>query len=216
MGGDDGLRAHKGARAARQNDDGVHRLRHPHDAQPVMVPVVEDGRRVEHLVFQVGERVAGVNDLGREQGPDAAAVHAAHVVPVLPLELFIGDVLHAPLRQRRGHLGVHAVPAADHGLHGRVDHGKLLGGRAAALVVQGIRRHQVQVHQAAHPHHEKLVQVAGEDGQKPQPLHEGHRLVRRLLQHPLVKLQPAQLPVLGIAQIPLSNILRHKYPSLTP
>ena len=61
--------------------------------------------------------------------------------------------------------------------------------------------HQGHVVQGAHPDHEELVQVAGEDGGKLEPLHQGDALVLGLLQHPLVEAQPGQLPVLGISGI---------------
>ena len=52
-----------------------------------------------------------------------------------------------------------------------------------------------------HPDHEELVQITGKDGGEFQTLQQGDALVPRLLQHPLVKAQPGQLPVLGVAGI---------------
>ena len=50
-------------------------------------------------------------------------------------------------------------------------------------------------HQAGHPDHEELVQVAGEDGQEPDPLQQRDALVLGQLQHPLVEPEPAFLAV---------------------
>ena len=46
-----------------------------------------------------------------------------------------------------------------------------------------------------HPHHEELVQPAGEDGLEPDPLQQRHVLVLGQLEHPLAEPQPALLPV---------------------
>ncbi|MPM27701.1 hypothetical protein SDC9_74214 [bioreactor metagenome] len=50
--------------------------------------------------------------------------------------------------------------------------------------------HERKVSQAPHPHHEKLIQIGGEDGGELQPLQQGHAAVVGLSQHPPVKLQP--------------------------
>ena len=49
--------------------------------------------------------------------------------------------------------------------------------------------------QAGHPHLEELVEVLAEDGEELGPLEERHRLVGRQGQHPLVEVEPGQLPV---------------------
>ena len=53
----------------------------------------------------------------------------------------------------------------------------------------------------AHPDHEKLIQIAGENGDKFQPFQGGNGLIRPLLQDPAVEAEPAELPVLGIGII---------------
>ena len=50
-------------------------------------------------------------------------------------------------------------------------------------------------HQGTHPHHEKLIQIGGTDGQEFAPLQQGVIGVGRFLQHPAVEIDPAQLPV---------------------
>ncbi len=56
---------------------------------------------------------------------------------------------------------------------------------------------------AGHPHHEELIQVAGEDGEEPHPLKQRDGLVLRELQDPLVEPEPALLAI----QIPTGRQL---------
>ena len=207
MVGQDLLRPHKGAGAARQQHDGRHHVRHPHDAQPPLVPLPQQGRGIQGLVLQMGKGMAGVDDLGHQQGAHGLPVPGAHILPLPVFQLLVGDVHHAVLRQGRHQTLIHLVPLADQRHHGGVDPPQLLRRGEAALVLLGVGRHQGQVRQAPHPHHEKFIQVAGENREKSEALHQRHRRVCRLLQHPLVKGQPAQLPVLGIAQVPAFSSL---------
>ena len=92
-------------------------------------------------------------------------------------------------------------PAACTGGDGLEDGLELLLRGLAGAAVDVLLLHQGHVVQGAHPDHEELVQVAGEDGGELQPLHQGDALVLGLLQHPLVEAQPGQLPVLGISGI---------------
>jgi len=47
--------------------------------------------------------------------------------------------------------------------------------------------------QAPHPHDEELVHVAGEDGQEPKSLQQGHGRVFRHLQDPQIEIQNTQI-----------------------
>ena len=49
--------------------------------------------------------------------------------------------------------------------------------------------------QLGHAHHEKLVQVRAEDGEKLHPLEERHLGILRLFEHPAVELEPRQLSI---------------------
>ena len=207
MMGQDVLRPHKGAGAVRQHHDGRYHIRHPHDAQPPLVPFPQQRRSVQGLVLQVGERMAGVDDLGHQQRPHGLPVPGAHILPVAVFQLLIGDVHHAVLRQGTHQILIHLVPLPDQRHHRRIDPPQLLRRGKAPLVLLGAGGHQSQVRQAPHPHHEELVQIAGEDGEEAEPLHQRDGGVCGLLHHPLVKGQPAQLPVLGIAQVPAFSSL---------
>ena len=83
-------------------------------------------------------------------------------------------------------LGQQAAGLIQHG-------GGLLGAGHAGFIV---RHPQLErVHEHTHPDHIELVQVALENGGEIQPLTQGVGGVLRLLQHPLVELEPGQLPV---------------------
>ena len=205
--GQDLLRPHEGAGPPRQRHDGRDHLRHAHDAKAPLLPVLQHGSGVQDLVLQMGEGVAGVDDLGRQQRAHGLLVPAPHILPVPVLQLPVGELLHPPLPQGVHDRPVHPVPLLHQRSHGVIDPPQLLRRGEASLVLPGIGGHDGQVRQAPHPDHEELVQVAGEDGEEPQPLHQGHGRVRRLLQHPPVKGQPAELPVPGVAQVPVPSSL---------
>ena len=78
---------------------------------------------------------------------------------------------------------------------------KLLLRRLPGAAVNMGLLHQGHVIERAHPDHEKLVQIAGEDGGELQPFKEGDPLVPRLVHDPLVEAQPGQLPILSIAGV---------------
>ena len=94
--------------------------------------------------------------------------------------------------------------------------------RHEALVVHLFGIHCLQAQQAAYPHHEEFIQVAGEYLHELQPFAQRHAAVLRLLQHTLVKFQPGQLPVLGVAGHKLLAVLctwfnlSHVIPLLSP
>ena len=82
---------------------------------------------------------------------------------------------------------------------------ELLRRGEAGFVVDFLRGDPGNVKKAAHPNHEEFVQIAGEDGDKFQPLQGRNRGVRCLLQDPLIKTEPAQFSVLGVV-VALLNI----------
>ena len=200
----DRLRAHIGAWTARQFQNGRSRLRHAHNAQQMALPVPQQRRGIERLVLQVRKRMAGINDLGREQRADIFPVVGLYILLLRSLERPVGHIHHAPKLQSFAHAVIHTVPPANHGTHGFIDQSQLLGRRVSALIVQCLRIQHGKIQQAPHPDHKKFIEIAAENGQKAKTLHQRHRLIRRLFQYPLVKFQPAQLPVLGIAQVPIS------------
>ena len=153
-----------------------------------------------------------VHDLGRQDGVDLLGKVLPDILLLRLFQLLHGQLAHAVFRQLPLQPGAHSVLAGDEGTHGVVDGIQLLSVGHARLLVHRLMVHGVQVVEAAHPDHEELVQVAGEDGHELQPLQQRHRFVGGLFQHPLVEPQPGQLPVLGEAQFSL--VITHAPPLL--
>ena len=134
-----------------------------------------------------------VDDEGRDEGRD------------LPLEDLLegGAVLLGKPLLRQAHeaadgvlhaLGKEQVQPGQQ-LAGGLEHvGQLARGLLAGVLVL-VLLHQGLVLQRAHAHPVKLVEVALEDGDKAQPLHQRVAPALGLFQHALVELHPAQLPV---------------------
>ena len=101
--------------------------------------------------------------------------------------LIVGDAIGA---QGVFHLAEVAVALFVERFHGVVDALQLLRGGQPGLVVDLIVPVEGHVVEAAHAHHEELVQIAGEDGDELQPFIERHFVGIRLLQHALVEFQP--------------------------
>src|SRR5882672_5653892 len=53
----------------------------------------------------------------------------------------------------------------------------------------------LQLLQSRHPDLEELIEIAAGDAQELQPLEQRHRLIERLVEHPLVELEERQFPV---------------------
>ena len=87
----------------------------------------------------------------------------------------------------------------DHALADRQQHAL----RRDLLVADEVDPHRHLPAQTAHPLHEELVQVAREDRQEPQPLQKGRAVVKRLMEHAIVELQPLQLAVEELRFLPL-------------
>ena len=199
--GDDRLRAHELRRRAGQHQDRRHDLGNVDDADHRLAVLRQQRRGVERLVLQVRKRVAAVDDLRRQQRADVFLIIIVHIGALAVGERFVGDLADAVDGQFAHQLAVDLVAPRDHRAHRLVDARELLRRRQPALVVHIVGREHVQVHEAAHADHEKLVQIAGKDGDKAQPLDQRHGGVRRLGEHALVELQPAQLAVLRVAQV---------------
>ena len=94
-------------------------------------------------------------------------------VLVLPGELAGGDFAD-PIGLELGlELGVDLVPLLHQKDCPAVDGLQLLGGEQAGAAVHLVVPHDSHVIEAAHPDHKEFVQVAGEDGDKFQPLGQG-------------------------------------------
>ena len=77
----------------------------------------------------------------------------------------------------------------------------LFRGGHITLVVHGLFFEFCQVGQAAHTHHEKLVQVGLEDRHELEALKQRDGLVEGLVKHAVVKAQPAKLSVLRVREV---------------
>ena len=90
----------------------------------------------------------------------------------------------------------------------RLDRGKnglqLLFGGKTGFIVWGVPLDQGQVQQASHANHEKLIQIAGENGDKFEPLQQGNLLIQGLQKHTFIESEPGELPVLGIEGVGIS------------
>ena len=184
-----------------QDKVGGQALGNRNETQGLLAVALQPQHDVEHLIGQVGEGVAGVHHLGRENGLQLIPEPVFHLLALLGIHLVHGhtaDVAGAqPLFQLVHHFVPHLVQGGDR----LVDGGELLVGRLTGTGVKVGLLHQSQVAQRAYPDHKELVQVAGKNGGKFQPLHQRHALVLGLLQYTFVKPQPGQLTVLGIAGI---------------
>ena len=149
----------------------------------------------------MGSRVALPHNLGGGDGQHCRAKVVVGLHPFLVCEVRVLQVLDALLGQQGAHpleeLALDLNEAGDHLVDGR----QLLLGTHAALVVHVLGGDGGHIHQTPHPDHEKLVQVAGKNGDKLQPFQGGDGVVGRLLQDPAVEAQPAEFSVLGIAVI---------------
>ena len=164
----------------------------------------------------MGEGVVGVHDLGGEHRQDLGLVVGIDVLALRRLQLLHLQIAHALPAQQGGHVVVQPVFDLDEAGNHAIDRLQLLHGCHAGLVVDLPRGHQRQIEQVPHPDHEELIQIAGKNGDEFQPLQQGHRIVPRLLQHPPVEAQPAQLPFLGAAVSSRRLIRTHCHSLLTP
>ena len=165
--------------------------------------VLEGEDQVELVVIQMGEGVSGVHDLGRQNGKGVIFEPLVGITALGGVHLLADQAAHPLLGQLFLDGGEDLIPLGVIGPAEGVDLLELFGGGETGLAVRLIVLAQGgDVGEGTHPDHKKLVQVALEDGHEFQPLVEGIGLVLRLLQHPAVELEPGELPVLGIAQIP--------------
>ena len=168
--------------AVRQHHIGWQRLRHRQDAHRALaLLVLELCRHIESLADQMGHRVVAADNDGGQDGQDVGLKIPVNVLLLLGAQGRIGHILHPRLPQGGKHPGVDAFLLFDEPRHSLVNPLQLLDGGHARLVVHRLRRDRSQVKEAAHPHHEELIQVAGEDGHELQPFQQRVALVRRLL-----------------------------------
>ena len=186
-----------------QLDDAPERGGNLNDAQKaLLVRTVERARHVQVAVAEVGEGVPRVDDHRRYDRCDGKVVRALDLRPVRIRQVLARDAREAVLGKAPLDGGERAPLTRDE-VRQHPEHGvDLLGRRLVRLVLAWLVLQQRQVAQAADPDHEPLVEVAPEDGDELQPLEQGNGLVKGLVQHAVVKAQPADLPVLRIREVP--------------
>ena len=162
--------------------------------------LVQAHHNVQGSVFKMRKRVTRVDDLRRQKRQDVLLNVAQQEGALVVGEVFRAQMAYAALTQQAANLlegpfldGVELAAA-------RVDRVELLGGRHVRLRVDDVLFHQGQVGQAAHAHHEELLQVAPEDGDEVQPLEQRHRFIGSLVEHALVEREPRQLAVLQVGR----------------
>ncbi len=159
--------------------------------------------QVETEIGDVGKRPAGVGSERRQHGKDLAHEIGAQLVALRLGKLLIAQHVNVGL----GQLGIELLAPDD------VRLGEELGQRAvnigqllARQQAVGRRGGQAQLELLLQPgdaHHEKLIHVAMEDGQKLDPLQQ-RVLGLRLVQHAAVELDITEFAVdveAGIAQV---------------
>ena len=77
----------------------------------------------------------------------------------------------------------------------------LLGGGHIALVVDGLFFEFCQVGQAAHAHHKEFVEIGLEDRDELKALEQRHGFIEGLVEHAVVKAQPAELSILRVREV---------------
>ncbi len=156
--------------------------------------VVQHHREVERQARDVGERVSRVDGKRGEHGEDRFTEE-----PVQGDLLLLGQLVPAHQRDALvGKRGPDLVPE-DPGMQAH----ELLGHREQPVEqlarLQPCRGANGEAGrdaplEAGDAHHEELVEVVGEDRQELRPLQQRDAVVHGQLQHPLVELQPRDLP----------------------
>src|SRR5207302_1488987 len=83
-----------------------------------------------------------------------------------------------------------------------VDRGELLGDRHP--IGRQLAAELLQLLESGDANLEELIEIAAGDAEEPEPLEQRHRLIERLLEHPLIELEKRQLAidvVLGCLEI---------------
>ena len=171
-------------------------LHHRHLLEHLLVARhLQPHHQVQRLVQQLRERMRRVNRQRRQHRADLRVVVILHPGQIRRLQLRHLQQPDAVRRQGRQQL---AAPAAvlllDHAPHPLDDGAERLG--------RGQPVHRALHYLAfdllldpGHAHLEELIQVRADDAEELHPLQQRVFRVQRLLQHAMIKLQPAQFPI---------------------
>ena len=168
------------------------------DAHAGLAAPFQQRHGVELLIVQEGEGLLAGDDHGGEKRRDLGVEIALQQRALLVGELVEVDDAHAVGLQLAHELLIDATLLLLQ-LGGALDNGGdlLLGGHVGLVVPLVVSGGDLR-HERAHANHEEFVQIGLVDGGEAEPLRQRHAGVSGLVQHPLVELQPAELPV-GVA-----------------
>ena len=195
---DDIFQMHVADALPRQKQQRGQRRRHGDQAHDGALFLLQLHRHMRHLVGHEGEGMVIVHDLRRKHRQHAGAPVIVDEYGVVALEFVDAQVGDAIGAQGVFHLAEVAVALFVERFHGVVDALQLLRGGQPGLVVDLVVPVEGHIVEAAHAHHEELVEIAGEDGDELQPFIERHFVGIRLFQYALVEFQPRKLPVLSV------------------
>ena len=169
--------------------------------------IVKTHRDVERAVFKMRERMRCVDDLRRNERQDVRFKVPVELVTLVRGEL-IGIQLMDALSLELAPYGAEILRNLRRQLaYARIDRLKLLGGGHARLtVVDGLLR-KLQVKQAAHAHHEELLQIGTPDGNELHALEQRNVRIDRLIEHAFVERQPRKLSILHVRLGPGAALL---------
>ncbi len=162
--------------------------------------VVEPDQDVQLPVFQVGERVARVYDLRRQERLDIVFHEPEQVVALFFGKVVGAQVTHAFLGKLAANVLVSGFLDGVQLVAAFVDGFDLGVGGHAGLRVDHRRLDVGQVCEAADAHHEEFLEVAPENGYEIQSLEQRHRFVGTLVEHALVEGEPGELAVLHVGE----------------
>ena len=140
--------------------------------------------------------MARIDHHGREDGHDVAVEVLGDRCEIRIGELVAAHVHEALLGEAAAHQVVGLLVAGDHGGKLGEDGVELAVGREAGARVERRLLEGGEVGEAAHAHHEPLVEVGAEDLDELHALEERDALIEGLVEHAVVEAQPRELAVL--------------------
>ena len=155
--------------------------------------------------------MVGVYDLGREHRQDLLLKIFLYILLLRLFQFLKPETAYTIRRKLFFQICISPVTLFVQRRHRTVDRRKLLGRSHAGFRIPFAVIHSHHIAQTPHADHEKFIQITCKYGDKFHPLHQRDALVTRLLQHPLVKPQPGQLPVLCIVWL---FLYAHLFPPL--
>src|SRR5438132_5868584 len=174
------------------------RARRLHDGELAVaverILALEPHDEVQALVLDAWEGPRGIEPEGGEH-----RLHLAFEVVLeperLPRSPFAGpEQGHAFCGERRQQEAVEAAVLVGHQTRRPiVDRGELLGDRHP--IGRQLAAELLQLLESGDANLEELIEIAAGDAEEPEPLEQRHRLIERLVEHPLIELEKRQLAI---------------------